>query len=115
MVAGFWDKGDQFRAVSSFPPWKMPQSTSKRLPAASTRYFEPVTVPAAPRNVRRGIGRWGADFYWEPVQLYYDVTATLLSQPFLGHNLITPQGRLQRITLQRRRGYAAFWEMLRSG
>src|SRR5271167_3971132 len=29
----------------------MPQSTSSFLPAASTRYFEPVTVPAAPRNV----------------------------------------------------------------
>src|SRR5713226_1966054 len=34
----------------------MPQSTSRRLPAASTRYLEPVTVPAAPRNVSLGIG-----------------------------------------------------------
>src|ERR1700675_3863552 len=29
----------------------MPQSTSRRLPAASTRYFEPVTQPAAPKKV----------------------------------------------------------------
>jgi hypothetical protein len=27
------------------------------LPFASTKYLEPVTVPAAPRNVSRGIGR----------------------------------------------------------
>ena len=30
---------------------KMPQSTSSRLPAASTKYLEPVTHPAAPRKV----------------------------------------------------------------
>src|SRR5882757_8672053 len=34
----------------------MPQSISRRLPAASTRYLEPVTVPAAPRKVSLGIG-----------------------------------------------------------
>src|SRR5207245_11737273 len=34
----------------------MPQSTRRRLPAASTRYLEPVTVPAAPRKVSLGIG-----------------------------------------------------------
>src|SRR5229473_2057068 len=33
----------------------MPQSTSRRFPAASTRYFDPVTVPAAPRNVSLAI------------------------------------------------------------
>jgi len=27
------------------------QSTRMRFPAAATRYFEPVTVPAPPRNV----------------------------------------------------------------
>src|SRR5690242_12499078 len=34
----------------------MPQSTRRRLPAASTRYLDPVTVPAAPRKVSLGIG-----------------------------------------------------------
>src|SRR5258708_39361578 len=34
----------------------MPQSIRRRLPAASTRYLEPVTVPAAPRKVSLGIG-----------------------------------------------------------
>jgi hypothetical protein len=38
----------------------------------------------------------GRGLYWEPVQFYYDVTAIVLSQPFLGHNLITPRGRLLR-------------------
>src|SRR6266404_3224881 len=36
----------------------MPQSTSSRLPAASTRYFEPVTLPAAPRKVSFAIGSY---------------------------------------------------------
>src|SRR5713226_2175676 len=36
----------------------MPQSTSSRLPAASTRYFEPVTHPAAPRKVSFAIGEY---------------------------------------------------------
>ena len=35
----------------------MPQSTSKRLPFASTRYLDPVTVPAAPRNVSFAISQ----------------------------------------------------------
>src|SRR6266404_583252 len=34
----------------------MPQSIRRRLPAASKRYLEPVTVPAAPRKVSLGIG-----------------------------------------------------------
>src|SRR6266446_4396542 len=34
----------------------MPQSTRRRLPAALTRYLDPVTVPAAPRKVSLGIG-----------------------------------------------------------
>src|SRR5712691_4446669 len=33
----------------------MPQSTSRRFPAASTRYFDPVTVPAAPKKVSLAI------------------------------------------------------------
>src|SRR6266852_5408692 len=33
----------------------MPQSTSRRFPAASSRYFDPVTVPAAPRKVSLAI------------------------------------------------------------
>jgi hypothetical protein len=34
-----------------FQPWKSPQSTSTRLWPCWTRYFDPVTVRAAPRNV----------------------------------------------------------------
>ena len=44
-------KGSQFRSRSSFRPWNSPQSTSTRRPPCSSRYFEPVTVRAAPRNV----------------------------------------------------------------
>src|SRR4029077_480367 len=46
----------------------MPQSTRRRFVAASTRYLDPVTVPAAPRNVSLGIE---VSFYrncrWPPV------------------------------------------------
>src|SRR6266403_785970 len=50
------ERGLKLRSVSSGVPWKMPQSIRRRLPAASTRYLEPVTVPAAPRKVSLGIG-----------------------------------------------------------
>src|SRR5580704_10557386 len=46
----------QLRCSSSFDPWNSPQSTSNRLPSASTRYFDPVTVPAAPRKVILAMG-----------------------------------------------------------
>ena len=46
----------QLRKRNCFKPWNRPQSTRSRLPSASTRYLEPVTVPAAPRNVSLGIG-----------------------------------------------------------
>src|SRR5215467_10204251 len=51
MVLGSTGSGLKLRSFSSFVPWKSPQSTSSFLPAASTRYFDPVTHPAAPRNV----------------------------------------------------------------
>ena len=41
----------QFRSRSSLSPWNNPASTSTRVPFDSTRYFDPVTVRAAPRNV----------------------------------------------------------------
>ena len=47
----------QFRCLSSFDPSKSPQSTSRRLPPASIRYFEPVTVRAAPKNVIFAMGQ----------------------------------------------------------
>src|SRR6266403_6157284 len=50
------ERGLKLRSVSSGVPWKMPQSIRRRLPAASTRYLEPVTVPAAQRKVSLGIG-----------------------------------------------------------
>src|SRR5215475_1339777 len=55
MVFGAIGNGLKFRSLSSGEPWNIPQSTSSRLPAASTRYFEPVTVPAAPKNVNFAI------------------------------------------------------------
>src|SRR5215472_1922975 len=56
MVLGSTGSGLKLRSFSSFVPWKSPQSTSSFLlvpegPAASTRYFDPVTHPAAPRKV----------------------------------------------------------------
>ena len=45
-------KFSQFRSRSSFSPWNRPQSKSTRTPLCSSRYLEPVTVRAAPRNVR---------------------------------------------------------------
>src|SRR5674476_572614 len=44
-------KSPQFISRHSFSPWNIPPSTRIRLPGRSTRYLEPVTVPAAPRNV----------------------------------------------------------------
>src|SRR5437588_12942631 len=43
----------QLRSRSSLSPWNSPASTIRRAPFDSTRYFEPVTVRAAPRNVTR--------------------------------------------------------------
>ena len=42
---------------SSFRPWNRPQSTRIRGPLTSSRFLEPVTVRAAPRNVSDGIGK----------------------------------------------------------
>ena len=56
MELGGTGKGFQLRRRNSFSPWNNPQSTSRRLPAASIKYLEPVTVPAAPRKVIWGIG-----------------------------------------------------------
>src|SRR5262252_6648429 len=56
MVFGSTGRGFQLRSFSSFVPWNSPQSTSSFLPAASTRYLEPVTHPAAPRKVSFAIG-----------------------------------------------------------
>src|SRR5580765_5584877 len=47
--------GLKFRALNSGEPWNIPQSSSSFFPAASTRYFDPVTVPAAPKNVSLAI------------------------------------------------------------
>ncbi len=43
--------GSQLRSRSSLSPWNSPQSIRILRPSASSRYFEPVTVRAAPRNV----------------------------------------------------------------
>ena len=40
----------QFISLSFLAPWNMPQSTMNRTSPVSTRYFDPVTVPAAPRK-----------------------------------------------------------------
>src|SRR5262245_59427408 len=41
----------QLRWRSALSPWNIPESTSTRRPPASSRYWEPVTVRAAPRKV----------------------------------------------------------------
>ena len=41
----------QLRSRRSLAPWNIPASTRTRRPLCSTRYFEPVTVRAAPRKV----------------------------------------------------------------
>src|SRR5689334_826645 len=64
MLLGSTGSGLKFRSFSSFVPWNSPQSTSSFLPAASTRYFDPVTLPAAPRNVSFAIA---LPFYRFPV------------------------------------------------
>ena len=40
----------QLRSRSSLIPWNSPQSRRTCWPRCLTRYFDPVTVPAAPRN-----------------------------------------------------------------
>ena len=47
----------QLRNRRSLSPWNRPQSTSTRVPPCSSRYFDPVTVRAAPINVRSATGR----------------------------------------------------------
>src|SRR5262245_16727285 len=51
MDSGDTGNGSQLRRRRSFNPWKRPQSNRMRLPPCSSRYFEPVTVRAAPRKV----------------------------------------------------------------
>src|ERR1700693_1819333 len=55
IVAGSTDRLSQFRCRNSLGPSNNPQSISNLLPCVSTRYLEPVTVPAAPRKVILGI------------------------------------------------------------
>src|SRR5580704_3238938 len=55
IVAGSTDRLSQFRCRNSLGPSNNPQSISSLLPCVSSRYLEPVTVPAAPRNVILGI------------------------------------------------------------
>src|SRR5512141_606703 len=55
MLAAGTGRGCQLRRRSSFSPWNSPQSTRTRRSFTSSRYFEPVTVRAAPRNVNDGI------------------------------------------------------------
>src|SRR5258706_15074495 len=45
----------QLRSRNSRTPWNKPQSTSTCACPVSIRYFEPVTVPAAPQNERDDI------------------------------------------------------------
>src|SRR5689334_17477941 len=45
-------RGCQLRRRNSFRPWNRPQSMRTRWSPTVSRYFEPVTVRAAPRNCR---------------------------------------------------------------
>src|SRR5262245_6616385 len=50
MEDGSKGKSRRLRSGASAPPWIMPQSSSRRRPAARTMWQEPVTSPAAPKN-----------------------------------------------------------------
>src|SRR5438094_7397971 len=64
MLEGGSGSGFQLRRRSSFSPWNRPQSIIRRSPPASSAYFEPVTVPVAPRNCKMGIGVLSARPAW---------------------------------------------------
>ena len=51
MCRGAMGSGAQFFRRKCLNPWNSPQSTSTLVEPAVSRYFEPVTVPVAPRNV----------------------------------------------------------------
>src|SRR4051812_18756805 len=51
MAEGAIGNSCQLRSRSSFNPWKSPASINTLAPPVSSRYLEPVTVRAAPRNV----------------------------------------------------------------
>src|SRR5436190_9150895 len=57
----------QFLSRSSLSPWNSPQSRRTCWPRCRTRYLDPVTVPAAPRNWRVG-GPAMRCFVWESVR-----------------------------------------------
>src|SRR5512135_3631636 len=59
MAAGSNGGSAQLRSRRAFSPWYMPESTSARRPAASTRYCDPVTVFAAPRKLILAIDHQG--------------------------------------------------------
>ncbi|PTN43686.1 hypothetical protein DAI43_33230, partial [Achromobacter xylosoxidans] len=48
-AGGTWN-GAQLRSRKVFTPWNRPQSSRIRRPSISSRWREPVTVPAAPRK-----------------------------------------------------------------
>src|SRR5581483_4622549 len=48
---GSMGNGAQFFRRNCLNPWNKPQSTNTLLEPEVTKYFEPVTVPVAPRNV----------------------------------------------------------------
>ena len=53
MVAVSYATGSLFSSASCGEPWKRPQSMTTLARSVSSRNWEPVTVVAAPRNVRR--------------------------------------------------------------
>src|SRR6478672_11733304 len=55
MSAGLIGNSCQFLSRSSLSPWNRPASISTFAWPVSSRYLEPVTVRAAPRNVIEGI------------------------------------------------------------
>src|SRR5215831_2862073 len=52
----------QLRRRSSFNPWNNPQSIKTRPRSDSTKYFEPVTVPAAPQKESVGMRAMLTDY-----------------------------------------------------
>src|SRR4051812_45218930 len=79
MVDGAVGSGCQLRWRSSLSPWKRPQSNSTRCDPVSSRCLEPVTVPAAPRNVSEIIHHQLTQLPDRPIQdrIVMDAVSTL--------------------------------------
>src|SRR5438128_1859720 len=75
----------QLRSRSSCPPWNKPQSIKTPARSVSIKYFDPVTVPAAPQNDSVGIRAMLTDHVSESRTV--DWSASVLACIFLENRL----------------------------